>query len=90
MPWFVPHLSISKSGHSIEVSLHRSLSAGIQGNAMKPATQHFGVSQFQGNHIQTMFLQELDQGCLVPVDHDKVRIDAEQIHIDPFTANTPV
>ena len=86
-PWCVPYLSISNAGQSIEVSLHRPFPAGVQGNAMKPATQHFGVPDFVRNHIQPMFLQHFDQSCLVLIDHDQVRIDAEQIHINPLATN---
>ena len=72
---------------SIEVSLQRSSSADIQGNAMGPTTQHFGVPQFQGDHIKTLLLQKFHERRLIPINHDQIRTDAEGIHIDPVTAN---
>ena len=35
----------------IEVSLELPPSADVQGNAMRPAGQHLGVTQFQGDYI---------------------------------------
>jgi hypothetical protein len=54
---------------------------------MEPATQHFGVPQLQADYIQTPLLQEPDQSRLILIDHDQIRADAEQIHIDPVAAN---
>jgi hypothetical protein len=72
---------------SIEVSLERSFAANVQGYAMVPATQHFGVPQLQANHIKTLFFQQFDQGSLVSIHHDQVRVNAEQVHIDPLAAD---
>jgi hypothetical protein len=39
-------MSMAKAVCLIEVSLERSSSADVQGNAMEPTAQHFGVPQF--------------------------------------------
>ena len=49
---------------------------------MELATHHSGVPQFKGEDIKTVLLQELDQPRLVSIDHDQIRADAEQVHID--------
>jgi hypothetical protein len=41
----------------IEVSLERSSSSDVQGNAMGPAPQHFGVPQFYADYIKSLLLQ---------------------------------
>jgi len=74
---FVSSLGIAKAGCSIKVPLERSSSADVQGYAMEPTAQHFGVSQFQGDDIKTLFLHKFDQGRLVLIDHDHIRINAE-------------
>ena len=79
---------MAKAVFLIEVSLQRSSSADVQGNAMGSAAKQFGVPQFQGNYIMTMLLQESYQSRLIFIDHDQVWIDAEYIHIDPVTTNT--
>jgi hypothetical protein len=71
----------------IEVSLERSSSADVQGDAMEPTTHHLGVPQFQGDYIKTLLLQKSYERRLIPIDHDQIRVDAECIHIDPVTAN---
>jgi hypothetical protein len=78
---------IAAAGRSNEVSFERSLSADVQGHAMEPATHHSGVPQFKGEDIKTVLLQELDQPRLVSIDHDQIRADAEQVHIDPGAAD---
>jgi hypothetical protein len=80
-------VKIIKAGCSIEVALERTFAADVQGDAMVPAPQHFGVSQLQADYIKTLFLQEFDQGRLVSINHDQVRVDAEQIHINPLAAD---
>ena len=50
---------------------------------MKSTTQHLGVPQLQADYIQTVLLQELDQSCLIFIDYDQIRIDAQDILIDP-------
>ena len=72
---------------SIEISLECSCPADIQGYAMVPATQHFGVPQLQADYIKTLSLQQFDQGRLVSIDHDQVWVNTEQIHIDPLAAD---
>ena len=41
----------------IEVSLERSSSSDVQGNAMGPAPQHFGVPQFYADYVKSLLLQ---------------------------------
>jgi hypothetical protein len=43
---FVSSLGIAKAGCLIKVPLERSSSADVQGYAMEPTAQHFGVPQF--------------------------------------------
>jgi hypothetical protein len=71
----------------IEVSLQHSGPADVQGHAMGPTAHHFGVPNFQGDDIKTLFLQQSYESRLIPVDHDQIRTNAECIHIDPVTAN---
>src|SRR5216684_5071290 len=78
-----PLVSMPKAMGLIEVSLELSSSADVQGNAMRPAAQHFGVAQFQGDYINTLLFQKLDESRLISIDHDQIRIDAECIHVDP-------
>ena len=40
---------------------------------MGPAAQHLGVPQLEGDDIETLLLQELDQGRLISIDHDQIR-----------------
>ncbi len=54
---------------------------------MKSTSQHSGMPQFERDHIETLFFQKLDQTRVVELDHDQIRVDAEQIHIDPRTAD---
>ena len=72
---------------SVEISLECSCPADIQGDAMKPATQHFGMPQLERDDIYALLLQQLDQCRLVLSTTDQVRVDAEQVHIDPLAAN---
>ena len=74
---FVSSLGSAIAGCLIKVSLERSSSADVQGYAMEPTAQHFGVSQFQRNYLKTLFLHKFDQGRLVVIDHDQIRINAE-------------
>jgi len=53
---FVSSLGSAIAGCLIKVSLERSSSADIQGYAMEPAAQNFGVPQFQGDDIKALFL----------------------------------
>jgi hypothetical protein len=74
---------------SVEVLLESSGPANVQGGAMETTPQHPGVSQLEPDDINTLLLQQLDQSRLVPIHHDQVRVDAEQVHIDPLAANAP-
>jgi hypothetical protein len=67
----------------IEVSLELPPSADVQGNAMRPAGQHLGVTQFQGDYIEPVLFQEPDESRLVSINYDQIRADAECIHVDP-------
>jgi hypothetical protein len=49
-------LSMAKVLRLIEVSLQRSSSADVQGNAMGPTAQQFGVAQLQRDYIKTLLL----------------------------------
>ena len=82
-----PLVSMPKAMRLIEVSLERSSSADVQGNAMGPTPQHFGVPQFQGDYVKTLLLQKFYESRLISSDHDQIRIDAECIHVDPVTPN---
>jgi hypothetical protein len=78
---------MAKSQGLIEVSLERSSSADIQGNAMGPAAHHFGVTKFQRDYIKALLFQEFYESGLITINHDQIRIDAECIHVDPISAN---
>ena len=71
----------------LEVSLELSPSSDVQGNAVRPTAQHFGVAQFKGNYIKTLLFQKLDEGRLISIDHDQIRANAECIHVDPVAPN---
>src|SRR6516162_5537724 len=92
-----PVLACRKLGHqsarmpnapcSIEVPLERPPAADVQGDAVGPPAQHLGVAQFQRDDVKSVLFQKLYERRLIAVDHDKVRIDAEDIHVDPVTAD---
>jgi hypothetical protein len=71
----------------IEISLERSSSADIQGNAMGPPAQHLGVPQFQGDYIKSLLFQKSYEAGLIAIDDYQARIDAECIHVDPIAAD---
>ena len=54
---------------------------------MEAASQHFGVPQLEPDDINTLLFQQLDQSRLVLINHDQIRADAEQVHVDPFATN---
>src|SRR5262245_6756886 len=69
----------------VEVSLERSGSSHVEGHAVEPTTQHFGVAQLYGDDVEPFLLQQLYERRLITIDHDQVRTDAECIHVDPVT-----
>ena len=54
---------------------------------MKAATQHPGVAQFDGYHGKAMVFQQPDKSGLIAVYDDRIRVYAEQVHVDPLAAN---
>src|SRR5579864_1759362 len=64
---------------SVEVSLQWPFSAGVQGRAMKPASQQLSVSQLEWDYIEPLLLQESDQGPLISIHNHRIRIDAEGV-----------
>ena len=56
---------------------------------MKPASQQLGVPQLEGDYLESLLLQEPDQGALISIHDYRIRIDAEDVHVDPVTANQP-
>ena len=87
-PWGLGlSLSIATAGCLIEVPLERSLAADVQGNAMEATTHHFGMTQVQGDDIETLLLQEFDQTRLVFIDHDQIGLMLNRfisIHLLPM------
>ena len=54
---------------------------------MGSTAQQLGMPQFQWDDVKAMLLEKLDEGGLVSVDDNQIRIDAERIHIDPIATD---
>ena len=52
-----------------------------------PPPSIFECRSLSGMTSRPVLLQEPDQGGLIPIDHDQIGIDAEQVHVDPVAAD---